>query len=87
MKTKYRIVRRWTTKINKITGKIIEQGADKFYIQYRNIFTILFEGGWTDLHLFSYSSVNEAQKELNERLEKNAIKEENHEQVVFIPYE
>ena len=84
---KYRIVRRWTTKTNKLTGKIIEQGEDRFYIQYRNLWTLIFEGGWKDLHLFSYSSLEEAQQALNERLERKTIKEEKHEQVVFTPYE
>ena len=96
---KYRIVRRWTTKTNKLTGKIVEQGEDQFYIQYRNLWTIIspvcvrimplsgFDGGWKDLHLFPYSSFEEAQQALNERLERKAIKEEKHEQVVFTPYE
>ena len=83
MKTKYRIVRRWTTKTNTITGKIVDQGEDRFYIQYRNLWIIIFEGGWKDLHLFAYSSLEEAQQALNERLERKAIKEEKHEQVVF----
>ena len=87
MKTRYRIVRRWTTKTNTITGKIVDPGEDRFYIQYRNLWTIIFEGGWKDLHLFAYSSLEEAQHELNERLERKAIKEEKHEQVVFTPYE
>ncbi len=84
---KYRIVRRWKTKTNKITGKIVEQSVDLFYIQCRNIFTILLEGGWKDLHLFGFSTLEEAQDELNRRLEKKAIKEKRYEQVVFTPYE
>ena len=87
MKTKYRIVRRWTTETNTITGKIAVQSEDRYYIQYRNLLTVIFEGGWKDLHLFSYSSLEEAKQELNERLERKAIKEKEHEQVVFTPYE
>lgn len=30
---KYRIVRRWTTKTNKVTSKIVEISEDQFYIQ------------------------------------------------------
>ena len=78
---KYRIVRRWTTKINKVTGKIVDQGEDRFYIQYWNLFTILFEGGWKDLHLFGFNTLEEAQDELNKRLEKKATKEVEHQQV------
>ena len=78
---KYRIVRRWTTKINKVTGKIVDQGEDRFYIQYWNLFTILFEGGWKDLHLFGFNTLKEAQDELNKRLEKKATKEVEHQQV------
>ena len=78
---KYRIVRRWTTKINKVTGKIVDQGEDRFYIQYCNLFTILFEGGWKDLHLFGFNTLKEAQDELNKRLEKKATKEVEHQQV------
>ena len=87
MKTKYRIVRRWTTEFNTITGRIVAQSEDMYYIQYRNLLTIIFEGGWKDLHLFSYSSLEEAQQALNERLERKAIKKETQEQVVFTPYE
>lgn len=87
MKTKYRIVRRWKTEINTITGKVVEQTEDMYYIQYRNLLTVIFEGGWKDLHLFAYSSLEDAQQALNERLERKAIKEEKHEQVVFTPYE
>ena len=78
---KYRIVRRWTTKINKVTGKIVDQGEDRFYIQYWNLFTILFEGGWKDLHLFGFNTLKEAQDELNKRLEKKATKEVEHQRV------
>ena len=84
---KYRIVRRWTTKTNKVTGKIVEQTEDMYYIQYRNLWTVIFEGGWKDLNLFTYSSLEEAQQALYEKLERKAIKEEKHEQVVFTPYE
>lgn len=38
---KYRIVRRWTTKTNTATGKIVEISEDQFYIQGRN-FSPLF---------------------------------------------
>ena len=78
---KYRIVRRWTTKINKVTNKIVEQSVDRFYIQYMNLFTILFEGGWKDLHLFGFNTLKEAQDELNKRLEKKATKEVEHQKV------
>ena len=78
---KYRIVRRWTTKINKVTNKIVEQSADQFYIQYCNLFTILFEGGWKNLHLFGFNTLKEAQDELNKRLEKKATKEVEHQKV------
>lgn len=87
MKTKYRIVRRWSTKTNKITGKIVEYSEDRFYIQYKNLLTIIFEGGWKDLHIFGFNTLKDAQDELNRRLEKKAIKEMEHEQVVFTPYE
>ena len=78
---KYRIVRRWTTKINKVTNKVVDQSEDRFYIQYWNLFTILFEGGWKDLHLFGFNTLKEAQDELNKRLEKKATKEVEHQQV------
>lgn len=78
---KYRIVRRWTIKTNKVTGKILDRSKDQFYIQYRNLFTILFEGGWTDLHLFGFNTLEEAQDELNMRLEKKATKEVEHQKV------
>lgn len=84
---KYRIVRRWTTKTNRVTGKIVDRGDDRFYIQGRNIITILLEGGWKDLHLFGFNTLEEAQDELNRRLEKKTIKEKRYEQVVFTPYE
>lgn len=87
MKTKYRIVRRWTTETNTIIGMIVTQTKDMYYIQYRNLWTVIFEGGWKDLHLFAYTSFKNAQNALNERLEMKAIKEEKHEQVVFTPYE
>ena len=87
MKTKYRIVRRWSTETNTITGKIVAQTEDRFYIQYKNLLTIIFEGGWKDLHIFPYKSLTEAQSALNEKLERKAIKEKKYEKVVFTPYE
>lgn len=84
---KYRIVRRWTTKTNKITGKIVDQSEDRFYIQCWNLWTVIFEGGWKDLHLFGFNTLEEAKDELNRRLEKKAIKEKEYEKVVFTPYE
>lgn len=78
---KYRIVRRWTIKTNRVTGKILDRGADRFYIQYRNILSILFEGGWKDLHLFGFNNLKEAQDELDKRLEKGAIKEVEYQKV------
>jgi hypothetical protein len=81
MKTKYRIVRRWTTKTNKVTGEIVEQSEDRFYIQYWNLFTILFEGGWKDLHLFGFNTLKDAQDDLDRRLKKKSIKEVEHQKV------
>ena len=78
---KYRIVRRWRIKSNKVTGKILDRSDDQFYIQYRNLFTILFEGGWHDLHLFGFNTLLEAQDELNRRLEKKATKEVEYQKV------
>lgn len=81
MKTRYRIVRRWTTKTNKVTGEIVEQSEDRFYIQYWNLFTILFEGGWKDLHLFGFNTLEEARDDLDRRLKKKSIKEVEHQKV------
>ena len=81
MKTKYRIVRRWTTKINKVTGEIVERSEDQFYIQYWNLFSILFEGGWKDLHLFGFNTLEEARDDLDRRLKKKSIKEVEHQKV------
>ena len=78
---KYRIVRRWTIKTNKVTGKIVDRSDDRFYIQCRNLFTILFEGGWKDLHLFGFNTLKEAQDELDKRLEKGAIKKVEYQKV------
>ena len=78
---KYRIVRRWRIKSNKATGKILDRSDDQYYIQYRNLFTIIFEGGWKDLHLFGFNTLKEAQDELNKRLEKKATKEVEHQRV------
>jgi len=78
---KYRIVRRWTTKTNKVTGEILEQSDPRFYIQYINFFSIIFDGGWKDLHLFGFNTLKEAQDELDRRLEKKSIKIEKHQEV------
>lgn len=78
---KYRIVRRWTTKTNKVTGKIVEISEDQFYIQYRNIFSILFYGGWKDLNLFGFNSLEEALDDLDRRLNKKSIKTVEHQKV------
>lgn len=78
---KYRIVRRWTTKTNKVTGKIVEQSDSRFYIQYRNLFTILFEGGWKDFHLFGFNTLVEAKRDLDRRLKKMATKEVEYQEV------
>lgn len=78
---KYRIVRRWTTKTNKVTGEIVEQSEDQFYIQYRNIFSILFDGGWKDLHTFGFNTLEEAQDDLDRRLKKMMTKEEEHQEI------
>jgi len=78
---KYRIVRRWTIKSNKVTGKILDRSDDRFYIQYRNLFTILFDGGWENLHLFGFNTLKDAQVELDRRLEKKATKEVEYQKV------
>lgn len=78
---KYRIVRRWRIKSNKVTGKILDRSDDRFYIQGRNLFTIIFDGGWKDLHLFGFNTLQEAQDELNKRLEKKATKEVEYQKV------
>ncbi|MEE3358169.1 MAG: hypothetical protein VZR31_08795 [Lachnospiraceae bacterium] len=78
---KYRIVRRWTTKTNKATGEIVEQSDPRFYIQYINFFSIIFEGGWKDLHLFGFNTLEEAKQELDRRLKKKSIKIEKHQEV------
>ena len=78
---KYRIVRRWTTKTNKVTGKIVEISEDQFYIHYRNIFSILFYGGWKDLNLFGFNSLEEALDDLDRRLNKKSIKTMEHQKV------
>ncbi len=70
---KYRIVRRWTTKTNKVTSEIVERSEDQFYIQYWNIW-------WTDLNLFGFNTLEEAQDDLDRRLKK-VIKEVEHQKV------
>ena len=78
---KYRIVRRWTTKTNKVTGKIMEISEDQVYIQYRNLFSILFYGGWKDLNLFGFNSFEDALDDLDRRLNKKSIKTVEHQKV------
>ena len=78
---KYRIVRRWTIKSNRVTGKILDRSDDRFYIQYRNLYTILFDGGWKNLHLFGFNTLKEAQDDLDRRLEKKATKEVEYQKV------
>ena len=78
---KYRIVRRWTTKTNKVTGEIVEQSEDQFYIQSRNFFTLLFGIGWQDLSIFGFNTLEEAQEDLDRRLKKKSIKVEEHQKV------
>ena len=78
---RYRIVRRWTTKTNKVTSKIVEISEDQFYIQYRNIFSILFYGVWKDLNLFGFNSFEEALDDLDRRLNKKSIKTVEHQKV------
>ena len=80
---KYRIVRRWTTKTNKVTGEIVEQSDDRFYIQYRNLFSIIFGEGWKDIHLFGFNTLKEAQDDLDRRLKKKLTKIEEHQEVVL----
>lgn len=80
---KYRIVRRWTTKTDKVTGKILDRSDDQFYIQYWNIISILFNGGWKDLHLFGFNTFKEAQDELTRRLKKKSVKVEEYQKVVY----
>ena len=78
---KYRIVRRWTTKTNTATGKIVEVSEDRFYIQGRNSFAAIFGEEWRDLHLFGFNSLKEAQEELDRRLKKKLFKEVEHQKV------
>lgn len=80
---KYRIVRRWTTKTNKLTGEIVEQSADQFYIQEGNLFTILFSGGWKDIHRFGFNTLKEARVDLVRRRIKKSTKIEEHQEVVL----
>ena len=78
---KYRIVRRWTTKTNTATGKIVEVSEDRFYIQGRNSFAAIFGEEWRDLHIFGFYTLKEAQEELDRRLKKKLFKEVEHQKV------
>ena len=78
---KYRIVRRWTTKTNKVTGKVVDRSEDQFYIQSRNLFTFLFGIGWQDLNTFGFDTLEEAQDDLDRRLKKRVTKEVEHQEV------
>jgi hypothetical protein len=83
MKTKYRIIRKWTTKTNTITGRI-EMGSDEYVIQFRNFLTLFFhDSGWEDYSLISYDTLEEAKDALDRILMKKAIKVENHTEVLF----
>ena len=78
---KYRIVRRWTTKTNIATGKIVEVSEDRFYIQGRNFLASIFGEEWRDLHIFGFYTLKEAQEELDRRLKKKLFKEVEHQKV------
>ena len=79
---KYRIVRRWTTITNTSTGEIVKTSVDRFYIQGRNFLAAIFGEEWRDLHLFGFSSLKEAQDELDRRLKKQIkIKKVEHQMV------
>ena len=78
---KYRIVRRWTTTTNMTTGDIVKTSVDRFYIQGRNFLAAIFGEEGRDLHLFGFSSLKEAQDELDRRLKKKLFKEGEHQKV------
>lgn len=50
-------------------------------LKYRNIFSILFYGGWKDLNLFGFNSLEEALDDLDRRLNKKSIKTVEHQKV------
>lgn len=86
MKTKYRIIHRWTTKENLLTGE--NRIQDEYYeIQQKNILTILFswKGIWDKVPgLPVYMFYDEAQDALIKYMNEKYIKEEEHSEVISV---
>ena len=74
---KYRIVRYQRIVKNKHTGEIIEEKSPVYYVEYKNIFTILFGVGgvWDTLLYNDFKSYEEAESALMEILNKKNEKE------------
>lgn len=67
MKKKYRIVKEWKTRYNRKTNKTEEVGCPKWYIEYRDIWTILFGDTWE--RPLQYSSGFETEQAARDELE------------------
>lgn len=67
MKKKYRIVKEWKTRYNRKTNKTEEVGCPKWYIEYRDIWTILFGDTWE--RSLQYSSGFETEQAARDELE------------------
>ena len=85
MKKKYRIVKEWKTRYNRKTNKTEEVGCPKWYIEYRDIWTILCIGDTWQRPL-EYSSGFESEQEARDALEELLKLQEKittHKEVVF----
>lgn len=75
---KYRIVKYQRIIKNKRTGEIIEKKSPVYYVEYKNIFTILFGPAgdvWDTLFYEDFKSYEEAESALMKILNKKNEKE------------
>lgn len=84
MKKKYRIVKEWKTRYNRKTNKTEEVDCPKWYIEYRDIWTICIGDTWErPLHYSSGFETEQAARDALEEILKLQEKTTTHKEVVF----
>ena len=81
-KTKYRICKYYTTRVDKVNG---ETYIDNQYykVEYRNLISILFGRTWDTLTFKNFETYDSAQSYILQYINDNYDKKEVHKKVIF----
>lgn len=81
-KKQYRIVQRWKTSTNRVSGETVSTGQG-YFIQERTFWSILFGETWRDITTVRFDTCEDAKRYLIRLVNEEALIVKNHQQVVY----